>query len=98
MKASIEGWRAAFADKEKTLDMILKDLTREHMPANRVHQRWMLERMKDLILPSDQRDLDVGLLSQEYGRVATSLRSSDLIDRIPEFPSFFRDCSANGTE
>lgn len=98
VKASIEGWLAAFADREKTLDMVLENLKREHMPANRVHQRWMLERMKDLILPSDKRDLEIQLLPQDYDRVATSLRSSDLIERIPEFHSFYRDCSGNGAK
>ena len=95
VKASIEGWLSAFAHKEKTLDMVMKNLKGEHMPANRVHQRWMLERMKDLILPSDQSDLGVQLLPGDYSRVATSLHSSGLIDRIPEFPIFYRDCSGN---
>ena len=95
VKASIEGWLGAFAHKEKTLDMVMKNLKGEHMPANRVHQRWMLERMKDLILPSDQSDLGVQLLPGDYSRVATSLHSSGLIDRIPEFPIFYRDCSGN---
>ncbi len=98
VKASIEGWLGAFAHKEKTLDMVMKNLKGEHMPANRVHQRWMLERMKDLILPSGQTDLDVQLLPGDYDRVATSLHSSGLINRIPEFTSFYKDCSGNGTK
>jgi len=98
VKASIEGWLSAFAHKEKTLDMVMKNLKGEHMPANRVHQRWMLERMKDLILPSDKSDLGVQLLPREYSRVATSLHSSGLINLIPEFTIFYRDCSGNGNK
>ncbi len=98
VKASIEGWLGAFAHKEKTLDIVMEKLKREYMPANRVHQRWMLERMKDLILPSDKSDLGVQLLARDYDRVATSLHSSGLIDQIPEFTSFYRDCSGNGTK
>ena len=98
VKASIEGWLGAFAHKEKTLDMVMKNLKGEHMPANRVHQRWMLERMKDLILPSDKSDLGVQLLPREYSRVATSLHSSGLINLIPEFTIFYRDCSGNGNK
>ncbi len=96
VKASIEGWLAAFAHKEEALDMVLRNLKREHMPANRVHQRWMLERMKDLILPSS--DLHVQLLPMEYDRVVTRLHSYGLIDRIPEFTAFYQDCSGNGTK
>ncbi len=98
VKASTEGWLAAFAHKEKTLDMVMKNLKREYMPANRVHQRWMLERMKDLILPSDKSGLNVQLFPADYYRVAASLHSSGLIDRIPEFTSFYQDCSGNGTK
>jgi len=98
VKASIEGWLGAFAHKEKTLDMVMKNLKGEHMPANRVHQRWMLERMKDLILPSDKSDLTVQLLPRDYHHVATSLHSSGLIDRIPEFTSFYREFLGNGTK
>jgi len=98
VKASIEGWLGAFAHKEKTLDMVMKNLKGEHMPANRVHQRWMLERMKDLILPSDKSDLGVQLLPRDYSRVATSLHSSGLINLIPEFTIFYRDCSGNGNK
>jgi NitT/TauT family transport system substrate-binding protein len=98
VKASVEGWLGAFAHKEKTLDMVMKNLKGEHMPANRVHQRWMLERMKDLILPSEKSDLTVQLLPGDYDRVAACLHSSGLIDRIPQFTSFYRDCSGNDTK
>ena len=98
VKGSVEGWLGAFAQKDKTLDMVMKNLKMEYMPANRVHQRWMLERMQDLILPSDKSDLSVQLLPGDYDRVAACLYSSGLIDRIPEFTSFYRDCSGNGTK
>jgi NitT/TauT family transport system substrate-binding protein len=98
VKASIEGWMGAFAHMEEALDMVMKNLKREYIPATRVHQRWMLERMKDLILPSDTSDLRVQLLPRDYYRVATSLHASGLIDVIPEFTSFYRDCSCNGAK
>ncbi len=96
VRGSIEGWLGAFAQKDKTLDMLMKNLKREYLPANRAHQRWMLERMKDLILPSEKSELSVQLLPGDYGRVATSLHASGLIDRIPEFTSFYQDCSGHG--
>ncbi len=97
VKASIEGWLGAFTQKEKTLDMVMKNLNREHMPANRVHQRWMLERMKDLMLPSNKSRLSLELLPGDYDRVAACLHSSGLIPRIPEFTSFYQGGSGHGT-
>ncbi|HSR11120.1 MAG TPA: ABC transporter substrate-binding protein [Thermodesulfobacteriota bacterium] len=98
VQASIEGWLAAFAQKEKTLDIVLKHLKSEHLPANRVHQRWMLDRIADLILPSGKSDLAVRLLPADYSRVAASLHAGGWIASIPEFTSFYRDCSGNGTK
>jgi NitT/TauT family transport system substrate-binding protein len=92
--ASIEGWHYAFAHPELALDIVLENLKREHIPARRVHQKWMLEKMKDLILPSDLR-LPVGtLLPEDYHRVAETLKDTGLIKEIPEFISFYRKCSA----
>lgn len=92
--ASIEGWRYAFAHPELALDIVLENLKREHIPARRVHQKWMLERMKDLILPSDLH-LPMGiLLIEDYHRVAKTLKATGFIKEIPEFTSFYRKCTA----
>ncbi|RJR45423.1 MAG: ABC transporter substrate-binding protein [Desulfobacteraceae bacterium] len=96
VSASLEGWIAAFADPEEALKMVMKNLKREYIPATRVHQRWMLERMKDLIL-TERKTIDTKLLSKDYYRVATSLHSSGLIETVPEYASFYKDLIADGT-
>ncbi len=89
VKASIEGWNYAFTHPEETLDVILKNLKRVHIPANRVHQRWMLERMKDLIL-TQGLDTKMGVLKKEdYLRVARLLKENGLIDNIPKYEHFY---------
>jgi NitT/TauT family transport system substrate-binding protein len=93
VKGSVEGWLAAFANMEETLDMVMKNLTREYIPATRVHQRWMLERMKDLMIQPEGGKVDTRLLSGDYHRVAASLHASGLINTIPAFDSFYRDRS-----
>lgn len=47
--ASMEGWRYAFEHPEEALDIVIKYMRAAHLPANRVHQRWMLKRMQDLM-------------------------------------------------
>ena len=92
VKASIEGWEYAFSHPEETLDLVLKNLSRAHIPANRVHQKWMLERIKDLMTPVDKR-LPMGvLLKEDYLRVAGLLKEYGLIDNIPDFKEFYRPC------
>jgi len=92
VNASIEGWKYAFANRRETLDLVMHNLKKEHIPATRVHQKWMLERMKDLILPEDAR-IPMGVLSREdYERVAHGLKETGLIDDIPPFSAFYRKC------
>lgn len=93
VKASIEGWMYAFAHIEETLDIIIKYMEKAHIPANRVHQKWMLERMKDLILPQNSHITIGTLLLADYERVAEELKVSGLIKEIPDFESFYVNCS-----
>lgn len=89
-KASTEGWLYAFSHPEETLDIVLNFMFKANVPANRVHQKWMLERMKDVILFQGTQN---GILQQsDYERVAKELFESGLIKQIPDFKSFFVTC------
>jgi NitT/TauT family transport system substrate-binding protein len=92
--ASIEGWRYAFAHPKKALDIVMKNLKKEHIPARRVHQKWMLERMKDLMLPPDSPVPMGSLQTEDYQRVAKTLKDNGLIKKIPEFTAFYGKCGA----
>jgi NitT/TauT family transport system substrate-binding protein len=98
VRASVEGWAAAFASPEEALDIVMRNLKREYIPATRVHQRWMLQRMADLILTGEPKGIETKLLARDYYRVATNLHSGGLIETIPEFASFFKDCMGDGTK
>jgi NitT/TauT family transport system substrate-binding protein len=89
-EASLEGWRLAFANPEEALDIVIKYMTRAKIPANRVHQRWMLARMRDLI-EGTEGDVRPGRLQQEdFQRVAGELEAIGLIGKAPAFASFYR--------
>ena len=49
--ASIAGWRYAFAHPEEALDIVMKYVNAANVATDRVHQKWMLERMRDIIQP-----------------------------------------------
>ena len=70
----------------------MSNLKKEHIPATRVHQKWMLERMKDLILPEDGDHAMGTLMEADYMRVASGLRENGLINSIPDFSTFYRKC------
>lgn len=88
-RASLEGWRYAFAHPEETLAVVLERMRRAGVPASRAHQRWMLERMRDLIQPDSADDNDLGRLRPSgYQAAATILRDHGLIGAIPDHAVF----------
>jgi NitT/TauT family transport system substrate-binding protein len=87
-QASIEGWRYAFAHPEEALDIVMKYIAAAHLPANRVHQRWMLARMHDVIAPADE-PIALGTLRREdFDRVARVLLESGSITTVPDWATF----------
>lgn len=85
--ASLEGWRAAFDHPEEALDITIRNLKKAHLPASRVHQRWMLNRMRDLIL-ADSKSISGRLNRADYQLVAKGLKDNGLIKEIPSYASF----------
>ncbi len=88
--ASLEGWRYAFAHPDEALDIVMAYVRAANVPTNRVHQKWMLERMRDIIQPPGW-DHPMGMLTAEaYARVAGVLKDHGLITHIPKFSEFYR--------
>jgi NitT/TauT family transport system substrate-binding protein len=98
VNASIEGWEQAFQHPRETVEMVMKNLKREYIPATRVHQKWMLERMKDLMLAEGTARPTGRLLPEDYDRVARGLHANGLIGEIPDFATFYRQCVGDGTK
>jgi NitT/TauT family transport system substrate-binding protein len=92
VKGSIEGWLYAFSHPDEALDIILKYISRAKIPANRIHQKWMLSRMKDLVSPPGL-DGPIGVLNpRDYERVDYELKESNLVKRTAGYQSFFVRC------
>ena len=91
VQGSIAGWQYAFAHPEEALDIVMKYVDAAHVPTDRVHQKWMLERMRDLILPGGG-EIPLGTLAREdYLRVAETLKNEGIIQEIPDFSQFMVD-------
>ena len=91
-RATIEGWEYCFDHHEEALDIVIKYMRELHLPVSRVHQRWMLERMIDIIQPMD-RSVPLGtLLPEDYERVAQMLKESGLIKEVPSYEEFYKKC------
>lgn len=87
-RASLEGWDYAFAHPEEALDIIMKYMRAAKIPANRMHQKWMLARMRDLIMPGRGKN-GYGLLGRnDYEAAGKILLNDGIIRDIPAYGSF----------
>jgi len=58
-EASMDGWLYAINHQEETIDTVLDIMRRHHIPANRPHQEWMLQEMRNVIMA---RPNEIGVL------------------------------------
>lgn len=86
--ASLEGWREAFAHPEEALDIVMAYIARAHLAASRVHQRWMLARMRDVIMPANDTAGFGILKADDYQRVGAALKDNGWIESIPDLADF----------
>ncbi|SKA81966.1 NitT/TauT family transport system substrate-binding protein [Paucidesulfovibrio gracilis DSM 16080] len=88
--ATREGWEYAFAHEEETLDVIVEHMREAGLPVTRVHQRWMLRRMRDVILPKGETRVDPSLNPATFRRVAGQLLEAGVIRRLPQYEHFYK--------
>ena len=92
VRASLEGWQYAFEHPEETIGIMLKYMKAAHIPANRAHQKWMLDRMEDLMTDGISAR-PVGRLSESgYTNVLNLLQESGLINSSSQFKDFYHVC------
>jgi NitT/TauT family transport system substrate-binding protein len=93
VQATIEGWQYVFSHPDEALDIVMKYVNEAHIGTNRVHQKWMLARMRDLINPGGTKN-PMGVLNEEdYNLVARELKLKEVIQTIPPFGNFYVNCS-----
>ena len=94
VQASIAGWQYAFAHRDEALDIVMKYVNAANLPTNRPQQKWMLDRMADIIQPPGA-DVPMGSLQKEtYEQVARELKNYGFIEKIPDFHQFYRPCES----
>ncbi len=49
VQASLQGWRYAFEHPDEALNIVMKHVDEANIATDRTHQRWMLDRMRDLM-------------------------------------------------
>jgi NitT/TauT family transport system substrate-binding protein len=90
VRASFEGWEYAFAHPEETIDVMLRIIKAARLPANHMHQRWMLARMQDLIRPAASQGAVGELTRKDYQQVSQELRRRGLVREVMDYEIFVK--------
>ena len=88
VRASLEAWEYAFEHPDETVDIVLSRMREARLPANRVHQRWMLDRMSDLMQTPSSDTKRGQLVPADYLAVGESMKREKLISAYPMFEDF----------
>ena len=91
VKATLKGWEYAFENKDEALGIVLRRMREARIPANRMHQKWMLEKMQGLIFPGGTAARAGTLQQADYDRVASELAESGGFKSVA-YGSFYKDC------
>ncbi|MCX7634800.1 MAG: ABC transporter substrate-binding protein [Syntrophales bacterium] len=92
-KASLEGWKYAFANPEEALDIVMRYADEAKTGTNRAHQRWMLNRLRELIAPADAKTPLGTLERSDYERTADLLYQAGVVKSIIPYGGFHGACT-----
>lgn len=88
VQASLEGWKYAFKNPEEAMEAVASRMREQRLPFTKAHQRWMLDKLAELMLPAGL-DSDFTTLNENtYLQAAGILKLSNHINNTPPFPSF----------
>ena len=90
VSASLKGWSYAFNHQEEAINIVMKYAKTANTGTNRAHQTWMLQKMKDLILPDGKLTVMGKLQREDYLQVGEALKSLDIVKHLPTFEDFYR--------
>ncbi len=89
IKASLKGWEYAKNNKEKTIEIVLDIMRKEHVATNKSHQTWMLDKVLHLIEPG-KKDIDIGELDEsDFHKTQNVLYEGNYINKRFEFNEFY---------
>ncbi|MCP4177592.1 MAG: ABC transporter substrate-binding protein [bacterium] len=95
VRASIKGWQFAFNNPDKAVEIVNKRMHESNTMTNSVHQKWMLNRMQDIMMPNKYNMLNTHLSISGFNLTADILKKDNIIKNIPKFNVFYKSVVKN---
>uniref|UniRef100_I2Q4I3 Thiamine pyrimidine synthase n=1 Tax=Desulfovibrio sp. U5L TaxID=596152 RepID=I2Q4I3_9BACT len=86
VRATIRGWRYAFDHPDEALSIVMSHVSAAHLPTNRMHQKWMLEHLRQAMAAGGG---ELGAFARDrYEAAAGLLVEAGLIGAAPAYEAF----------
>jgi NitT/TauT family transport system substrate-binding protein len=95
MRATLKGWEYAKEHRAETVDIVLEIMKKEHIPTNKTHQSWMLDKVLELIEPGNKNVKKGELAESDYQKTQQILIDGGYMNTKIDFKDFYRPVIGN---
>lgn len=75
INATLKGWEYAAQNQKYTIDLVIQEMDKVHLPNSRSHQRWMLDKILEMIAPGNKNVKRGHLMEQDYSRAVNIIKT-----------------------
>jgi NitT/TauT family transport system substrate-binding protein len=90
MRATLKGWEYAKEHRSETLDLVLEIMKKEHIPTNKTHQSWMLDKVLELIEPGTKNVRKGELAETDFHNAQSVLIDGEYMNGEIGFNDFYK--------
>jgi NitT/TauT family transport system substrate-binding protein len=90
MRATLKGWDYAREHRAETIDIVLEIMKKEHIPTNKTHQSWMLDKVLELIEPGTKNVKKGELAETDFHKAQSVLIDREYMNGEIEFNDFYK--------
>ena len=95
MRATLKGWEYAKEHRAETVDIVLEIMKKEHIPTNKTHQSWMLDKVLELIDPGTKNVSEGELSETDYQKAQNVLIDGGYTNKKIDFRDFYKPVLEN---
>jgi len=95
MRATLRGWEFVKGHRAETVDVVLEIMKKEHIPTNKTHQSWMLDKVLELIEPGTKNVIKGELSETDYQKAQNVLIDGDYMKKKIDFRDFYKPVLEN---
>lgn len=90
LEATLKGWDYAAQNRQYAVDAVIKQMQSAHIPANRAHQEWMLNKVLEMMSAGTKQVARGELLEMDFQRAAEILNKEDKSILKYSFTDFYK--------